>query len=316
MPFHLRFDVDSQSFYGYWFEGWLDVVGFEEKYEINHLSQVRNKASQKVLKPRSDLRVTLMKCGKKYMKCVYHLALLTFFPHIPRNNRTVDHIDENHFNNVINNLQWLDIGSNSQKSNKLKPRNTGQARAKPVEQWSKDNTMFIQSFASTIEAARETKINQGSISNCARGKDPSAGGYFWRFTELESQQNLPDEKWKTNEILQSMLPSPKVMVSNMGRIMTASGIKTKGSKIKDTSHRDFQGYGVHQLVWTVWGDGRLAPKRGESLVICHNDSIPKDADGCSSNAIENLRLDTQSENAKEYQREKAKKRNISQLLQT
>ena len=52
---------------------------------------------------------------------------------------------------------------------------------------------------------------------------------------------------------------------------------------------------VHQLVWAAWGD--RAPNPGE--FILHDDTQPLDEEGCYSNAIQHLRLGTQSENMKE-----------------
>jgi len=314
MPMHPIFDSENKLFYGFWTNGWRTVIGFE-KYEVNHISQVRNKKTQKLLKPIGDFTVNLYdQDGNHHSKRIYHLTLQAFFPHILQNERDVDHIDEDHSNNHINNLQWIRPGLNSRKSLKLRPRNHGPKQSRPIEQWSKDKSLLIQEFTSVSEAKRHTHIDQRNISSCAHGKQSSAGGYFWKFRELESQNNLPGEEWSTNDCLRELLPNPKIRVSNMGRILTAKGIKTKGTKIPGTcGHRKFRGYKVHQLVWAVWGDGRPVPKKGDDLMICHNDSVPRDEDGCASNAIQHLRLDTQSENAKEYHREKAKKRKFAEI---
>ena len=312
MPIHPIIDDETKLAYGSWKKEWRDVIGFD-KYQVNYVSQVRNKQTQQVLKMDHRFRVKLHNAnGQEYRKYIYHLTLQTFFPHIPQNGRIVDHIDENHTNNYINNLQWLTRSQNSRKSNQLRPRNSGAARSKPVEQWSKDGVVRIREFKSTAEAGRETKIAHGNISVCARGIKPSAGGYVWKFKELESQQDLPNEKWETNDRLKELLMCHKTRISNLGRILTAKGIKTKGNKISGTSgHRMYRGYLVHQLVWVVWGDNRTVPKHGDELVICHDDRIPKDEDGCVLNAIDHLTLATQSENVLGYLREKAKKRTYS-----
>lgn len=301
MPVHPIFDRDTKLFYGFWAKGWRDVVGFEGMYEINHMCQVRNKKTKRILKTCRDRVPLYNKQKKKFIKVVYHLALEAFFPHIARNGRGVDHIDEDHSNNALNNLQWMIGTLNSTKSNKLRPRMTGVSRSKPVEQWSKDGNEKLREFTSTHEAARETGISQGHISKCARNQNQFSGKYLWRFKNLESQEDYHGEIWKTNDTLQNMLLSSKVCVSNMGRILTSNGLKTKGTKRPGSSgHRRYQNYSVHQLVWVVWGDGRPLPSNGSNLVVCHNDSIPRDEDNCVSNAIEHLRLDTRSANAKEY----------------
>jgi hypothetical protein len=306
---HPIFDRDSKLFYGFWTKGWRDVVGYEHLYEMNHMAHVRNKKTKNLLKLDQQAKVSVVKYGKARKIPVYHLVLISFFPHIPRNNRVCDHIDENRLNNCVNNLQWLSRSANSTKSLNLRPRNHAPATSKPVEQWSKDRATFIAKYNSAREAARITHISQGGISNCAVGRNHSAGGFFWKFEEVESQYDLPGEQWATNDTLRNMFSNPKIRVSNMGRILTAQGIKTKGKIVKGTSgHREYEGQTVHKLVWVVWGDGRPLPKKGDTLVICHNDAIPRDKDGCVSNAIEHLRLDTQSENMKEHYRTKAQKR--------
>jgi hypothetical protein len=39
----------------------------------------------------------------------------------------------------------------------------------------------VSTYPSTMDASRCTGINQGSIANAARGYEPTAGGYFWRY---------------------------------------------------------------------------------------------------------------------------------------
>jgi len=326
MPVHPKIDDETGIAYGPWESGWKDIKGFEEKYEINHLSQVRTKKKLLILKPNKDHRIQLYDGkGGKMHRTIYQLVLESFFPHIPRNNRTVDHIDENHFNHHIDNLWWLTLSEQTKKSLKLKPRKTGPQRSKPVEQWSLDNpSVKINVFSSAREAGIQTGIGRGNISHCALGHCHRAGGFRWKYQEVESQKDLEGEQWKTNDALKSAIlqrnPTwkekniAKIRVSNKGRILTAQGIKTKG--YIQTSHNSYRGYcgwQVHQLVWMVWGDGRPVPKAGDDLMILHDDNKEKDEEGCVSNAIEHLRLGTQSENLKSYHRAKAKKRTLSEI---
>ena len=41
--------------------------------------------------------------------------------------------------------------------------------------------IFLKPFSSVREAARETGIDQASISRCCRGEQSQAGGYIWRY---------------------------------------------------------------------------------------------------------------------------------------
>lgn len=63
---------------------------------------------------------------------------------------------------------------------KLKGIICRKASAKKVNQYSLDGD-FIKTWESTIDAARELGINQGNISNAARGRAQTAGGFRWVF---------------------------------------------------------------------------------------------------------------------------------------
>lgn len=325
MIVHPKIDDFCGKPYGEVKKEWVNVPDSRGCYEVGFSGEIRNKKRGTLLKPMNTGRVAIRADnGKKRKRRIYHIILESYFPHIPQNGRTADHIDENHQNNYITNLWWLTRPQNSTKSNQLRPRNHGGAQSKPILQWSKDKTELIAEFPSLLKASQETKVRHGDISNCARGKCLSAGGYFWEFKEVESQKDLEGEIWATNDVLRRMLRErnekmtddaiSKVRISNLGRILTARGIKHWGKKVNDfggTGHRHYGDWLVHQLVWAVWGDGSPVPKKGSKLVICHNDDIPKDKEGCVLNAIQYLRVDTEIENQREYQRAKAKKRTFT-----
>jgi hypothetical protein len=289
-------------------ENWVSIKDFD-KYEVNHLSEIRNKQTKRILKPTKEYQVGLFTCdGRRYMRYVYQLALKSFFPQIiPPDGATVDHIDENHNNHYIGNLQWLTPIEQTKKSVRLKPRKSGPKLCKAIEQRELDGKLVAE-FLSVKEAATITGFSQSQISNCATGKIASACGFIWIFKHKESQEDLDGELWATNELLKEMLREKgfseksvqKILISNMGRVLTNMGRKTKG-KVKDlfSGKRKCCGYYVHQLVWAVWGNGIHPPNKTNGLVICHDDSIPLDEDNCRSNNINHLRLDTRSENIKE-----------------
>jgi len=325
MPIHPRIDDQSELAYGMWSEGWKDVIGFEENYEVNHKCEVRNKKTCRILKSSKTYQLMLRKNGKYYHKYVYQLTLQAFFPHIPQNNRTCDHFDENHDNHDLNNLWWQTQSQQTIKSNQLRPRKSGPARSKPVEQWPYDNSPDSkkkETFVSVAEASRKTGVDQRGISRCAQRKRPTAGGFRWKYQETESQTDLPNEEWKSNDVLIAALRERnpkvklenlhKVRISNLGRIQTTTGVKSKGIKNHDTCYRVYAKWSVHQLVWMVFGDGSPVPRANDKLMILHNDDLDKDEDGCVSNGIADLKLGTQSEMIS-YVRAKATKRSFAQI---
>lgn len=296
MPIHPK--------YGSYDLGWKKIVDFPN-YEINEHFQIRNITSGSISTGDSHNRFRFRKHNKIYHRHIYRICLITFFPTIVPL-ETVDHIDENHNHHHIENLQWMTRSDNVQKSNSIRPRNNGKARSKPVQQWSCDRKTLIMEFISLMDASKKTGINVGNIGACARGKQSTAKGFYWKYKNQDDHQDLHGEEWKTSDelkkILQKYRPTKplseksinKILVSNMGRILTSKGIKTKGH-IHNIKYRRYAGAYVHQLVWSVWGTEPI----DNTKQILHDDSQPLDEDGCVSNAIKYLRLGTQSENMKE-----------------
>jgi len=105
MPVHPKIDDETGLAYGPWEEGWKNVVGYEDLYEVNHLSQVRNKKTARILIPSKRYQLKLSD-GKNHTcnRFTYQLTLEAYFPHIPRNKRTADHINEIHEDHHVSNL--------------------------------------------------------------------------------------------------------------------------------------------------------------------------------------------------------------------
>jgi len=316
--------------YGHYENGWKVIPDFST-YEVNEFSQVRHVEHKQFLKENADYRVNLYKNGKRYTRFIYHLSLETFFPQVLRDNRTADHIKENdRTNNHIDNLQWLTQKEQLTKSHKEQPRNSRHKQSKPVEQWSLDGKTKIAEFTSASAVRSKLNISSADIGKCASGKRNTCAGYVWKYKHDLTQDCLEGEEFKTSENLQKLLSRIRrsgkplcdkaistIKVSNKGRILTAQNIKTKGNKNK--TNRMFYGVSVAQMIWSVFGD--RPPKiheDGEQECVCHDLSLPVDEDGCYSDNIEHLHLDTRKNVAireRELRKSKSilKKRNHSEI---
>lgn len=297
-------------FYGIYTTGFRFIPDFPD-YEVNEMCQVRVAMTLRILKPCMNFRVTLFKNETPYKISIYSVALRAFFPNVPER-ESVDHIDEDHTNNNINNLQWMSISENAKKFRRLRPEVNNQKnnpkRSKPVEQWSSDGKTFIKEYVSITEAAQQTGFHRSDIASCAANKPQhkTCHGYVWKYKIMPDQLDLPGEEWKTSERLIHFLVekgkmtrknAEKVQVSNMGRVLTAMGIKTKGNIMtRHPKYRRACHFKVHKLIWYGWGDRLPGFVDGKPEHILHDDSQPLDEDGCVSNAFEHLRLGTQSEN--------------------
>ena len=61
--------------------------------------------------------------------------------------------------------------------------------SKPIIQYTKD-WEFIKEWTSGIEASKVLGIHMGNITSCCKGKLKSAGGFVWKYAEVELP-NIP-----------------------------------------------------------------------------------------------------------------------------
>ena len=98
---------------------WKDVLGYEGRYEVNTLGQVKATKSGKILSPQLGgngyYKVGLRKQvgGIKTREILHRLVATAFIPN-PHNKPQVNHIDGNKLNNNVCNLEWVTASENSQ----------------------------------------------------------------------------------------------------------------------------------------------------------------------------------------------------------
>lgn len=87
----------------------------------------------------------------------------------------VNHIDGNKENSCVSNLEWVTDSENQIHSRYVLHNKTG-FTDRPV--------MCVETnkkYKSTRDAWRDTGVSYSHISECARGKRNTAGGYRWRY---------------------------------------------------------------------------------------------------------------------------------------
>jgi len=163
-------------------EIWKDIKGYEGKYQISNLGNVKSflKGKEYLLKPystRGYLSIGLWDGQKKQTVLIHRLVASAFIPN-PNGYKEINHKDENKSNNNINNLEWCTREYNmSYGTARLRQ---GISSGKPIEQLTLNN-IVIAWYCSAEIACKLTNIDSSSIIKCCNGKRKYAGGYMWRY---------------------------------------------------------------------------------------------------------------------------------------
>lgn len=170
-------------------EEWKIIKGFP-KYSISNLGRVRNSETGKDLKPfkvgtknEQYYAVDFYPYHKKNIR-VHRLVAQAFIPN-PENKPEVNHIDGNHFNNAVDNLEWVTGSENCIHAyrvlNRKKYYGAENVTAKKVIRVEDGKV-----FDSLREAAEQSGIKYHSlISKALKDEWRTSGGYHWKYAEGE-----------------------------------------------------------------------------------------------------------------------------------
>ena len=167
-------------------EIWKDIEGFEGLYQISNMGNVKSlnyhrTGKERIMKGRKDkdgyLLAHLSKDGKAKNYQIHRLVAIAFIPN-PDNLPVINHKNEIKSDNRVSNLEWCSYSYNNSYNDKGKK--IGEKLSKPVLAIHKINGLILE-FSSTMEAERETGINNGSIIQCCQGKRNSAGDFYWMY---------------------------------------------------------------------------------------------------------------------------------------
>jgi hypothetical protein len=165
-------------------EIWVDIRGYEGKYQVSNLGQIKSLNYNRTGKPRimlphegkdGALSVQLCKDGAIKMFRLHRLVGDAFIPN-PTNSPEINHKDENPKNNSVSNLEWCDRVYNNNYGTRT--ARASAALSKPVVQLFEGK--FVAVYRSAREASQKTEINYKSIRKCCRGERKTAGGYEWK----------------------------------------------------------------------------------------------------------------------------------------
>ena len=167
-------------------EIWKDINGYEGKYQVSNLGNVKSlnyKGGQKerLLKQHNHadgyLRVGLCKNGKQRLYLTHRLVAIAFIGNYA-NYSEVNHKDENKQNNNANNLEWCNRAYNMNYGTQIE--RVKAKTSKPVLQYNLQGE-FIKKWQGAREIERELNIAHTAISACCLGKQQTAYGFIWKF---------------------------------------------------------------------------------------------------------------------------------------
>lgn len=169
-----------------------DVLGYEWKYKISNLWNLKNIITNKIIKQiyqKSNwyMYVTLYKNWSKQYR-FHRLVALSFIKNT-NNKPCINHIDGNKRNNIVDNLERCTHSENNYHFNKIWKFNFSEKRKAhldlitqktltPVRQYDKRNNL-IKEYKSIAEASIKTWISSANIQSCSSWNSKTAWWYIW-----------------------------------------------------------------------------------------------------------------------------------------
>lgn len=168
-------------------EQWRAVKGFEGKYEVSNIGNVKSylRNKEKYMKTRIDKDgyqiVTLYANGKRKDYKLHRMVADAFIEN-PLNLPQVNHKDENKTNNSADNLEWCDSKYNVNYGNHNYL--IAKSKFKPVIQYDLKGNKIAE-YESILNAELKTGISHQNISKCClkRKHFKTAGGFVWKYAK-------------------------------------------------------------------------------------------------------------------------------------
>ena len=171
-------------------EQWKDISGYDGKYQVSNLGNVRSLAFAKtrgyvrmlkpIMKSQGYYAVTLS--GKQHL--IHRLVAMCFCDN-PHNYNVVDHINTIQTDNRAENLRWTTADGNIKNplSHKKRMDRIMQTVPRKCVQMDLDGNR-IRVWDSMKEACDSLGLHRGDLTNTCRGKYRTCGGYKWKYYDI------------------------------------------------------------------------------------------------------------------------------------
>lgn len=169
-------------------EIWKDIPGYEEKYQISNLGNIRSKKNHKILKSQINKKNGYvyfnMYKNKKYKNVRVHRLVAEVFLKNEYNKPFVNHKDGNKINNKIDNLEWCTQKENV--NHAIEVLKVDYSKGIDIMQ-EKNQRKVIRSdgkiYESIKNAKKDIKNKNAHIVEVCQGKLKTACGYGWQYYE-------------------------------------------------------------------------------------------------------------------------------------
>lgn len=167
-------------------EVWKDIPGYEGLYQASTFGRIKSLTKYKkvltnYLQPNGYEAVQLYKNKTRRFCLVHRLVAKTFIPN-PLKKPAVNHKDEIRNHNNVQNLEWVTNSENQNYGHCIE--RMAKSQGKPVCQYDLKGN-YINTFYSGGDAERQTGINRYHISNVIHGRRKTAGGFNWKFLNVQ-----------------------------------------------------------------------------------------------------------------------------------
>ncbi len=270
----------------------MQKVYTETNYEVTSNGEIYNVTTKQKLKPRINngynvINLTINGVRKGFT--LHRLVAEAFIPKIEGKDY-VNHKNGDKLDNRVENLEWVSQKENIQHA---LANNLVGTHPKKVDQYDLEKN-YLRTFDMIEEAAKHIGLTRHSINLVLKGKNKTAGGFYWKYHKDNIDKTEIDEKLKKIDIMDNRYSVDEMgnVYSNIQKKYLKPVKNLKGYTYVTLSEKDKKkrNYYIHVLVATY-----LIPNNDEKKTIVNHKNGIKD-----DNRKKNLEWVTPSENNKHY----------------